>query len=93
VHEHEILERLEKIMADLTVLNAAVADNTTAVAAVQAEVASLNAGTDQTAIDAAAAQIGTNNTALNALVPTPAAPVAAAPAETPTDPNTGGAVA
>ena len=61
-------------MADLTALNAAVADNTTAVAAVGAEVAALNSGSDQAGIDSAAAQIAQNNTNLDALVP--AAPAA-----------------
>lgn len=76
MREHEILEKLlenqEKIMADLTALTAAVAENTTAVAAVQTEVQNLQSGSDQAAVDSLTSQVQTNNTALNALVPAPA---------------------
>lgn len=60
-------ELLEIIMADLTRLNAAVAANTAAVAAV---VAALSVN-DQAAIDAAATQIETNNTALTTAITPP----------------------
>lgn len=70
-HELKILLALEIIMVDLSNLNAAVAANTAAVSAVAAEVALLNSGANQAAIDAAATQITTNNAALNALVPPP----------------------
>jgi len=68
-----VLRSLEKIMADLTALNAAVAANTAAVADVQAVVAGLQTSTDQAGVDAATAQITTNNAALEALKTPPAA--------------------
>jgi hypothetical protein len=68
-----VLGLLERIMGDLTNLNAAVAANTqavtdvtTAVNNLKAEVAA-GAAADQAGIDAATAQIQTNNTALEAL--------------------------
>lgn len=67
-----VLRSLEKIMADLTKLNAAVAANTQAVTDVQAVVAGLSTGSDQAGVDAAAEQIATNTAALEALK-TPAA--------------------
>jgi len=54
-------------MGDLTALTAAVAENTAKVADVAATVASLKSETDQAGIDAAAAQISTNNAALAGL--------------------------
>jgi len=60
-------ELLEIIMADLIRLNAAVAANTAAVAAV---VTALSVN-DQAAIDAAATQIETNNTALTTAITPP----------------------
>jgi hypothetical protein len=77
MHENEFqklfLLALERIMADLTALNAAVAANTAAVADVQAVVAGLQTSTDQAGVDAATAQITTNNAALEALKTPPAA--------------------
>jgi len=70
-HELKILLALELIMGDLTALNAAVADNTAKVADVTAVVNALRTATDQVAIDAATAQVVTNNTALAALNPPP----------------------
>lgn len=70
-HELKILLALEAIMGDLTALNAAVAANTAAVTDVTAVVTALRADTDQTAIDAATAQVVTNNAALEALKPPP----------------------
>ena len=70
-HEHTVLLALELIMGDLTALNAAVAANTTAVSDVTAVVNALRTATDQVAIDAATAQVTTNNTALEALKPPP----------------------
>ena len=67
----QILLALELIMGDLTALNAEVAANTQNVADVTAAVAALRSATDQAGIDAAAAQLSTNNAALKALV-TPA---------------------
>lgn len=65
----QILLALELIMGDLTALNAAVAANTAAVADVTAVVNALRTATDQVAIDAATAQVTTNNAALAALNP------------------------
>ena len=65
----EIEERQRQIMADTTRLAAAVAANTAAVADVQAVVAGLKGSDVQAAVDAAAAQIETNNAALEALKP------------------------
>lgn len=56
-------------MGDLTALNAAVAANTQAVADVTAIVGALRTDTDQAGIDAATAQVVSNNTALEALKP------------------------
>ena len=74
-HDLKILLALEIIMGDLTALNAAVADNTAKVADVTAVVNALRTATDQVAIDAAAAQVVTNNAALAALNPPPVTPV------------------
>jgi hypothetical protein len=63
----QILANQEKIMGDLTALSAAVADNTAKVAEVTAHVAALKTATDQAGIDAAAAQLVTNNAALASL--------------------------
>jgi len=68
-HELKILLALEQIMGDLTALNAAVADNTAKVADVTAVVTALRTATDQVAIDAATAQVVTNNASLAALNP------------------------
>ena len=73
-HELKILLALELIMGDLTALNAAVADNTAKVADVTAVVNALRTATDQVAIDAATAQVVTNNAALAALNPPPVTP-------------------
>lgn len=67
----QLLLALELIMGDLTALNAAVAANTSAVADVTAAVNALRTATDQAGIDAATAQVTTNNAALAALVTTP----------------------
>lgn len=67
--EHTVLLALEIIMGDLTALTEAVAANTAAVADVTALVNDLRSATDQAGIDAAAAQISTNNAALAALKP------------------------
>jgi len=64
-------ELLEIIMADLTRLNAAVAANTEAVTLVSAKIDELSGIQDQTAIDAAALQIETNNAAMLAKVTPP----------------------
>jgi hypothetical protein len=70
----QILLALELIMGDLTALNAAVADNTTAVIAVAALVATLKSATDQAAIDAATTQVVANNATLAGLTPPPVTP-------------------
>lgn len=70
-HELKILLALEAIMGDLTALNTAVAANTQAVTDVTAAVNALKATTDQAGIDAATAQVTTNNLALEALVAPP----------------------
>lgn len=70
-----VLEALEKFMADLTALNAAVAANTQAVTDMQALITSLKAqiatleasNTDQAGVDADTQQITANTTALEAL--------------------------
>lgn len=73
-HELKILLALEAIMGDLTALNTAVAANTQAVTDVTAAVNALKATTDQAGIDAATAQVTTNNAALEALVAPPVTP-------------------
>ena len=68
----------EEIMADLTALNTAVADNTTATQAVVAAVES--GSTDQAGVDAAVSGIQANTDALNSAVasqnPAPPPPAA-----------------
>lgn len=56
-------------MAAIDDLNTAVSANTAAVTAVQGEVASLQAGSNDQAIEAAVAQLNTNTASLTALVP------------------------
>lgn len=75
--DREILERLDKIMAAIDDLQAAVAANTTASNNLIAAYAASN---DTTAIEAAVTQLDANNTALTNAVTPPPAPEPPAPA-------------
>jgi hypothetical protein len=72
-----IIKNQEKIMADLTKLQASADANKTAVAALIAYIGTLSAA-DQPAVDAIQAEVDASTASLNGIIP--AAPVAPAPA-------------